>query len=523
MITPVSSIKQILTCSLELVASLFFAEPDIPFCFADIIAQSKSGTGKTLSFAIPALEALNETYLGPQVLILSPTRELAAQTHSVISELGKLKRGLHCRLLIGGLSYDADVASISPGNVLIGTPGRISQLIRDGYLQTQSLRMFVLDEADKMLQDGSMKETTLDIMSHLPETTQRICVSATYTPEMLSSLDSHIKSPEKLLLAADNPTLAGVKQYYACSATEESASFAKLFSWKVSQLIRILQGMSFHQCIVFSNLSTKSSFLSEKLNANGWPTKVMSAALNQSERLKTLEEFRDFKLRILVCSDLVARGLDIERINLVINLDIPYDAETYLHRVGRTGRFGTLGVAINLLGPSELSKLKEYAQTYDSNILELPDVIPTYLYDYKLIEEEQAAKEALDIKGADFVKKLASGDGKKIAKSNSSGEASREKENPKKRSRNETLSEVEIPGYKSRNETLYPSENRKSPKFARKDDNTEEEAENAGNFETDPYAPQPPPHPSSFRSEAAYIAYIQYEYLPYVSSLLYST
>lgn len=479
-----------------------------PFsCFADIIAQSKSGTGKTLAFSIPALELLKSSSLAPQVLILSPTRELATQTHSVLSELGRHKKGLHCHCFIGGLSYNADIAKLSPCNVIVGTPGRILQLINDGFFLTSSLRMFILDEADKMLQEGALKSTTMEIMRSLPATIQHICVSATYTPAMLRSLESIILQPEKVMLAAGNPTLEGVKQYYRLAGEEDSASLAKLHTWKTNQLIGVLSSLSFHQCIVFSNVTTRSTSLVEKLNAQGWPTTAISSSLTQVERNKAMDDLRDFKTRILVSSDLVARGLDIDRINLVINLDMPFDAETYLHRVGRTGRFGTLGVAISLLGRSELPTLTAYLKSYDSNLSELPDQVPADLYDFELSEKDKQAKATLEESGR------ASADA--TGKSTGKGKRKLEARDMNDGSRTQKRKSDSVPLAHN-----APRRSKKTKNLTEEYDEDPYEQESSYQASTAPQwgldAPQPPPDPSSFYGGMDYLHYIETVYMPHI-------
>jgi ATP-dependent RNA helicase DDX20 len=364
--------------------------------------------------------------------------------------------------------------------VIVGTPGRILQLINDGYLLPASLTMFVLDEADKMLQEGAMKSATLEVMKQLPSPIQFLCVSATYSDAMLQELDHRIPNPIKLLLPSGNPTLQGVKQYYL-SMPEGDAyrSLTQQFQWKHEQLLRILNSLSFHQCIIFCNAITRSNTLVEKLRANGWPTKVMSAQLTQQERISAMNEFRDFRVRILLSSDLVARGLDIERINLVINLDLPTDAETYLHRVGRTGRFGTLGVAINILDASDMTKLHSFIKTYDSSIEPLPEVIPPDLYHYELDEKDQKKKERLE----EVSTQLKQDANRPKDKSTTS------KGSPKKRKRQESI---------------------------------QQEADDEVDFSHKLACPdldcQPPPHPNAFWHPSYFLQYITETYLPHLHS-----
>ena len=446
-----------------------------------MIAQSKSGTGKTLAFGIPALNQLNEQFLGPQVLILSPTRELALQTHSVLSQLGKHLRGLHCHLFIGGLSYHADLKNLSPCNVVVGTPGRILQLIVDGYLLTTSLRLFVLDEADKMLEDGNMKAATLEILNNLPKSVQYLCMSATYSAAMLSTLETHIPDPVKFLLASGNPSLEGVRQYYLESPADAKLDTpAALYKWKFEQLVRVLKTLAFHQCIVFCNASNRSAALVDKLKANGWPTRALSAQLTQVQRMEVLQQFRDFQIRILLSSDLVARGLDIERINLVINLDLPIDAETYLHRVGRTGRFGTLGVAINILSAAETATLKTFIEEYHTPLERLPDEIPQDLYAYELSEKDQRAKTQLEAKAETLIK---------IASQRQAKELDKAKENAKKRKRDQ--------------QTWHQTQ------------------EDEQVWEVRHIAP--PPHPTTFWYPQQYLAYITESYLPQLQASISGT
>jgi len=226
----------------------------------------------------------------------------------------------------------------------------------------------------------------------MPKNKQTLVLSATYTTELIEKLSSVMKSPKHVLISLDAPSLHGVKQYYY--PIEAGATPWKTYNQKVTKLIQILSKVSFHQCIIFSNDRGRAESLTKLLCEQGWPSSFIAGGQDQDHRSNTFYSLKNFKLRILVSTDLTARGIDVEHVNLVINLDLPKDPETYLHRIGRTGRFGTYGVAITFISDSEKQTLENMCNLYKAELSLLPDEIPKEYYAYTISQESD--KEALE-------------------------------------------------------------------------------------------------------------------------------
>ncbi|KAJ1966730.1 hypothetical protein IWQ62_002283 [Dispira parvispora] len=349
----------------------------------DLVAQAKSGTGKTIVFAILVLEKCilrshptkgdpPRDHTGLGALILAPTREIAFQIYTVIRQLLLL---LHydeseCQCFIGGTPYTEDVKKAPRCRIAIGTPGRINQLLVNGVFVTHHFKMLVLDEADKLMED-TFRDTVKDILTLLPRKERQILLfSATYDSTTMTSIEQFMNQPQYILLSHTVPTLASVHQYYQrwvpdnpslvnpSQPVDIAQRSHQLQLWKQTQVKTILQRVSFYQCIIFINQSHKGRELVQRLTAWGYPALWISGQLQQQERLDVMQKVYDFKVRILVCSDLIARGIDVDRVDLVINWDLPRNPETYFHRVGRTGRFGTHGYAISLVSPEEYAVLQ---------------------------------------------------------------------------------------------------------------------------------------------------------------------
>lgn len=367
----------------------------------DLIAQAKSGTGKTLVFAIAALESLKGSLI-PEIMILSPTREIAVQSYSIIQKIGHFKSNLYCKLFIGGLSLEKDIQNLSPCNIVVGTPGRIKKLKDMGFLLLENIKMIVIDESDKMFEGGALQDDTINILKSLNKC-QILSFSATYSKNNLNLINKYINDAQHIVISGEELSLDGVKQYYSLIDVEESKvsnktrkniivpalTKQKIFQLKLIKLFEILSRIAFHQCIVFCNDNNRVSSLVEKLNVMGWASSRISSHLNQKQRIYVINQLRKFEIRILVSSDLTARGLDIEFINLVVNLDLPFSSETYLHRIGRTGRFGSYGIAINIVDYNELETLLSFVQKNKCSIENLPDTIPPEFYLYDMLESEK--------------------------------------------------------------------------------------------------------------------------------------
>ncbi|KAF9111928.1 DEAD (Asp-Glu-Ala-Asp) box polypeptide 20 [Mortierella sp. AM989] len=344
----------------------------------DLIAQAKSGTGKTIVFSVIAIEAAlsgmsvdsegsgERDPLRTKAVIIAPTREIAVQIHDVILNLTRtgLQEAVTCHSMIGGMPIQKDKEHLKRCSIVVGTPGRVRSLIATGHLAASQVRLLVLDEADKLMEDV-FKEDVLEIAKGLGANKQVMAFSATYDDDLLSQLDRLVKNPVYVMLSNGTPELEGVLQYFKVATLDEKHSGspiimrqAHIMEAKFSELENLLTHVPFYQAIVFLNHRGRASDLVKFLTRRGWPAMHIASGISQEERLDVMMKARKFELRILVCSDLIARGIDIDRVNLVVNLDMPKDPETYLHRVGRTGRYGTTGLAVNIVSEEELKTVE---------------------------------------------------------------------------------------------------------------------------------------------------------------------
>ncbi|KAF5829366.1 hypothetical protein DUNSADRAFT_16187 [Dunaliella salina] len=359
---------------------------------SDLIIQAKSGTGKTAVFAIICLERLKPEATTLQALIVSPTREIAIQSEQVISRLaaGLPEPRASSAVFIGGLpTIDDEKRLRRVCHIAVGTPGRLCQLIQAGSLRTENITMFVLDEADALLGESLYADVTW-IYDLLPRRKQVMALSATYTPALLEDLEPLMKRPQRVMLCEESVALHAVSQFYclfgAADAVGEQAgsglegqvqaaqgssaplaegsaeSAAAIFQAKVGRLVELLAAVPFHQAAVFCNQKPQAEWLARKLSAAGFPAAYLAADRTQTDRIEAMDAVRGFKLRVIVSTDVMARGVDLARVNLVINLDLPHAASTYMHRVGRTGRFGSRGICISFVTPSELAELNKYVE-----------------------------------------------------------------------------------------------------------------------------------------------------------------
>ncbi|NXS83902.1 DDX20 helicase, partial [Erpornis zantholeuca] len=341
----------------------------------DLIVQAKSGTGKTCVFATIALDAVLLESPATQILILAPTREIAVQIHAVITTIGIKLEGLQCHVFIGGTPLSQDKSRLKKCHIAVGSPGRIKQLIELDYLSTASVRLFVLDEADKLLEEGSFQEQINWIYSSLPANKQMLAVSATYPESLAAALTRYMREPTFVRLNPTDPGLLGLKQYYKIVNSHPLPH--KTFEEKTQHLQELFSKIPFNQALVFSNLHSRAQHLAEILTSRGFPAECISGNMNQNQRLDAMAKLKQFHCRVLISTDLTSRGIDAEKVNLVINLDVPLDWETYMHRIGRAGRFGTLGLSVTYCcrGEEENTMMK-IAQKCNLQLLPLPEPIP---------------------------------------------------------------------------------------------------------------------------------------------------
>ncbi|XP_051509957.1 probable ATP-dependent RNA helicase DDX20 [Myxocyprinus asiaticus] len=346
-------------------------------CGLDLIVQAKSGTGKTCVFTTIALDSLILENTSTQVLVLAPTREIAVQIHAVVMAIGSAIEGLVCHVFIGGRPISQDKFHLKKCHIAIGSPGRIKQLIEMGALITSSIRLFVLDEADKLLEDdssSSFQEQINWIFSSLPANKQMLALSATYPESLAQHLTRYMREPTFVRLNPTDPGLLGLKQYYKIVPSHSLPH--KIFEEKVRSLLELFSKIPFNQALVFSNLHSRAQHLADILSSKGLPAVCISGGLSQDQRLEAMWKLKQYQCRVLISTDLTSRGIDAEKVNLVINLDVPQDWETYMHRIGRAGRFGTLGVAVTYCcHGEEENKLMAIAQKCSLNLTHLPDPI----------------------------------------------------------------------------------------------------------------------------------------------------
>jgi translation initiation factor 4A len=327
----------------------------------DTIAQAQSGTGKTACFVIGCLQLLEEELDEVQILLLAPTRELAQQIANVfqlISEYMKIK--VHA--FIGGTSVKSDVKHLQEGvQIVVGTPGRVVDMMTKNILKLGSLKLFVLDEADEMLSRGFL-DSIKQVVSYLPQNAQIALFSATMPKEVNQLTKQFMKEPAVILVKNEELTLEGIRQYYIPMKKD----------WKMEILVNLYKMMEITQAIIYCNSKKMVDSVSEELVKKGFTVSSMHGELPQSERDKVMKDFRMGTSRVLVSTDLLARGIDVYQVSLVINYDLPRQKETYIHRIGRSGRFGRKGTAINFITPEDKDELEVIQKFYNTSIDELP-------------------------------------------------------------------------------------------------------------------------------------------------------
>ncbi|GMK55716.1 hypothetical protein CspeluHIS016_0207720 [Cutaneotrichosporon spelunceum] len=328
----------------------------------DVIAQAQSGTGKTATFAISALQSLDLNIRETQVLVLSPTRELAVQIQTVVLALGDYMN-VSCHACIGGTSVGEDIRKLEAGQqVVSGTPGRVFDMIRRRNLRTKDIKMLILDESDELLNKG-FKDQIYDIYRYLPPATQVVIVSATLPHDVLEMTTKFMTEPIRILVKRDELTLEGIKQFFVAVEKED---------WKFDTLCDLYDTLTITQAVIFCNTRRKVDWLTEKMREANFTVSSMHGEMVQKERDAIMAEFRGGQSRVLITTDVWARGIDVQQVSLVINYDLPSSRENYLHRIGRSGRFGRKGVAINFVTVEDVRILRDIEQYYSTQIDEMP-------------------------------------------------------------------------------------------------------------------------------------------------------
>ena len=343
----------------------------IPFIKSgkDIIAQAQSGTGKTGAFVIGSLDRINPEEKTTQIIIISPTRELSKQTSDVVGELSKYMDISHMEVVGGTNINECRDGLYKNPQLVIGTPGRILDMITKNVLYTDKLVTIIFDEADEILSFG-FKETIYNIVKTIPEQCQICLFSATIPPDIIELSKSFMNNPENILVKKEALTLEGITQFYIN---------IKVNDWKYDILKDLYDTISISQCIIYFNSKNKLNEIYKKLLDEQFPVSMIHGELSMEERKYTMTEFKNGKTRILLSTDLLSRGIDIQQLSLVINFDLPRSKETYIHRIGRSGRYGRKGVAINFVSERELENLDDLKKYYNTQIEEMPQNIVDYL------------------------------------------------------------------------------------------------------------------------------------------------
>lgn len=315
---------------------------------ADILGQAQTGTGKTAAFALPVLSRIDMTVRDPQALVMVPTRELAIQVAEAFQKYAAQLKGFHVLPIYGGQSYTPQLNALKRGtHVVVGTPGRIKDHIDRGTLKLDGLRFVVLDEADEMLQMGFV-DAIEEILSLTPPQRQTALFSATMAPAIRRIAQKHLRTPQEITIRSKTTTAANIRQrFWPVSGMH-----------KLDALTRILEVETFDAMLVFARTKQSTVELAERLEARGFAAAALNGDIPQAQRERTVAALKAGKIDILVATDVAARGLDVERISHVVNFDVPYDTESYVHRIGRTGRAGRSGEAILFIAPRERNMLR---------------------------------------------------------------------------------------------------------------------------------------------------------------------
>ncbi|XP_030942664.1 eukaryotic initiation factor 4A-3 [Quercus lobata] len=328
----------------------------------DVIAQAQSGTGKTSMIGLTVCQTVDTSSREVQALILSPTRELASQTEKVILAMGNFM-SIKVHACIGGKSVGDDIRKLENGvQVVSGTPGRVCDMIKRRTLKTTQIKLLILDESDEMLSRG-FKDQIYDIYRYLPPVLQVCLISATLPHEILEMTNKFMTDPIRILVKRDELTLEGIKQFFVAVEREE---------WKFDTLCDLYDTLTITQAVIFCNTKRKVDWLTEKMRSNNFTVSSMHGDMPQKERDAIMEEFRAGQTRVLITTDVWARGIDVQQVSLVINYDLPNNRELYIHRIGRSGRFGRKGVAINFVKSDDIKILRDIEQYYSTQIDEMP-------------------------------------------------------------------------------------------------------------------------------------------------------
>ena len=335
----------------------------------DLVAQSQSGTGKTACFLISSMALVDKSINEPQILILCPNRELANQIYYNFNAFNQYLN-LTGALIIGGTSVQENFKVLDKGvQVIIGTPGRVYDMMKRYVLKSDKIKCMIMDEADEMLSRG-FKDQICEIFQFIPKQAQICVFSATMPPDAIELTDKFMSNQVHILVKAEMVTLEGIKQYYLGVEQE---------NWKIATLYDLYERLRIKQTIIFVNSKRKADYLKDQLEAEMHTVSVIHGNMTQDQRDKTMKDFRKGESRVLIATDIIARGIDVQQVEVVINFDIPKHIDTYIHRIGRSGRFGRKGIAINFVTEGEFEKLEKIQNYYHTQIESLPENIKSLI------------------------------------------------------------------------------------------------------------------------------------------------
>lgn len=330
----------------------------------DIVAQAQSGTGKTGCFTIASLSLIDYEEDSIQIIIMAPTRELAEQIKKVVDNISQYLKNFSSELLIGGISTDENIKNLKKNpKAVIGCPGRIFDMIQRKHLITDKIKTIIIDEADEMLSSG-FKEQIYNIFQRLPTNVQVALFSATLPNEIHNLTNKFMRNPVEILVKAEQLTLEGIEQYFVNLNDDQD---------KFDTLKDLFAKVSVSQCIIYCNSTHRVDDLYNSMINDNFPVCKIHSNMAKEERQKNYKDFIAGNYRVLISSNITARGIDIQQVSTVINFDIPNCVHIYLHRIGRSGRFGRKGLGINFITKRDVKKLKEIEEFYSASIRELPE------------------------------------------------------------------------------------------------------------------------------------------------------
>ncbi len=330
----------------------------------DVLAQAQSGTGKTGTYVIGSLSHVNPAIPKPQVLVLVHTHELAQQVYDVATAMGYNMK-LKTLLAIGGNAVKDDIRALENGaQFIVGTPGRVLDLVTRNALDRTHIQWVIMDEADAMLEELFYKQITGILERGFPQSTKVALLSATMPPHVVTVAEKILNNPVRILIPPSEVRLDGIQQFYVALQREDH---------KFDCICDLYKNLDISQAVVFCNKKQKAEMLSEKMTAQGYPTSCIHGDLDKAERRRRMDEFKKGNTRVMVATDIIARGIDVQQLSLVINYELPTNRENYVHRIGRAGRYGRKGTTINLLLQEENPLMEDICNYYNMSVDTLPE------------------------------------------------------------------------------------------------------------------------------------------------------